>query len=28
VQLPENYLADRDDMTIPDDGDVMALSGG
>ena len=28
VQLPENYLSDRDDMTIPDDGDVMALSGG
>ena len=28
AQLPENYLADRDDMTIPDDGDVMALSGG
>jgi len=28
VQLPENYLSDRDDMTIPNDGDVMALSGG
>jgi hypothetical protein len=28
VVLPEGYLDDRDDMTIPDDGDVMRLSGG
>jgi hypothetical protein len=28
VILPEGYLDDRDDMTIPDDGDVMRLSGG
>jgi hypothetical protein len=26
--LPEGYLDDRDDMTIPDDGEVMRLSGG
>ena len=28
VALPDGYLDDRDDMTIPNDGDVMALSGG
>jgi hypothetical protein len=28
VILPEGYLDDRDDMTIPDDGEVMRLSGG
>ena len=28
VVLPEGYLDNRDDMTIPDDGDVMRLSGG
>ena len=28
VILPEGYLDDRDDMTVPDDGDVMRLSGG
>ena len=32
VALPEGYLADRDslldDVTVPDDADVMALSGG
>lgn len=28
VLLPYGYLDDLDDMTIPNDGDVMALSGG
>ena len=28
VALPERYLDDRDDLVIPDDNDVMALSGG
>ena len=28
VVLPEDYLANRDDMTVPDDGQVAALSGG
>ncbi len=28
VVLPEGYLDNLDDDTIPDDGDVMALSGG
>ncbi len=28
VVLPDGYLADRDDMSIPDDGDVLQLSGG
>jgi nifR3 family TIM-barrel protein len=28
VSLPDGFLDDRDDMTIPDDGNVMALSGG
>jgi len=28
VVLPEGYLENRDDMTIPDDGREMALSGG
>jgi nifR3 family TIM-barrel protein len=28
VALPEHYLDDRDELTIPDDNDVMALSGG
>ena len=28
VALPDGYLDDLDDMTIPDDGHVMALSGG
>lgn len=28
VVLPDGYLANRDDMTIPDDGREMALSGG
>ena len=28
VVLPENYLANRDDMTVPDDDKVAALSGG
>ncbi len=28
VALPEHYLDDTDDMTIPDDNNVMALSGG
>jgi tRNA-dihydrouridine synthase len=28
VALPEHYLDDVDDMTIPDDNNVMALSGG
>jgi nifR3 family TIM-barrel protein len=28
VSLPAGYLDDRDDLVIPDDNDVMALSGG
>ncbi len=28
VSLPEGFLDDRDDATVPDDADVMALSGG
>lgn len=28
VVLPEGYLDDRDDMTVPDDAHVAALSGG
>jgi nifR3 family TIM-barrel protein len=28
VALPAGYLDDRDDLVIPDDSDVMALSGG
>ena len=28
VSLPERFLDDRDDFVIPDDNDVMALSGG
>lgn len=28
VALPEGYLDDLDDATVPDDGDVLALSGG
>jgi nifR3 family TIM-barrel protein len=28
VALPHGYLDDRDDLTPPDDADVMALSGG
>jgi hypothetical protein len=28
VVLPDGYLDNRDDMTIPDDGREMALSGG
>ncbi|MFA5775797.1 MAG: tRNA dihydrouridine synthase DusB [Ilumatobacteraceae bacterium] len=28
VVLPEGYVADRDDMSIPDDADVLQLSGG
>ena len=28
VVLPEGYLADRDDMAVPDDADVLQLSGG
>ena len=28
VALPEHYLADRDALVVPDDNDVMALSGG
>jgi nifR3 family TIM-barrel protein len=28
VVLPEGYLTDRDDMSIPDDADVLQLSGG
>jgi len=26
--LPDGYLDDLDDMTVPDDGHVMQLSGG
>ncbi len=28
VALPEHYLDDRDELIVPDDHDVMALSGG
>jgi tRNA-dihydrouridine synthase len=28
VSLPERFLDDRDELVIPDDSDVMALSGG
>ncbi len=28
VSLPDGYLDDLDDVTVPDDGAVMALSGG
>jgi hypothetical protein len=28
VSLPEHFLDDRDDFVVPDDNDVMALSGG
>ena len=28
VALPERFLDDRDELTVPDDNDVMALSGG
>jgi nifR3 family TIM-barrel protein len=28
VALPEGYLDHLDDLTVPDDGEVMALSGG
>lgn len=28
VALPDGYLADRDDMSVPDDADVLQLSGG
>jgi nifR3 family TIM-barrel protein len=28
VALPEHFLEDRDEMFVPDDEDVMALSGG
>jgi hypothetical protein len=28
VALPHNFLAHLDDLTVPDDGHVMALSGG
>lgn len=28
VVLPDGYLADRDDMSVPDDADVLQLSGG
>jgi nifR3 family TIM-barrel protein len=28
VSLPDGYLDDPDDVTVPDDGAVMALSGG
>lgn len=28
VVLPEHYLASRDDLVVPDDADVAALSGG
>ena len=28
VSLPERFLDDRDELVIPDDNDVMALSGG
>jgi nifR3 family TIM-barrel protein len=28
VSLPEHFLEDRDEFVVPDDNDVMALSGG
>ena len=28
VALPHGYLDHLDDLTVPDDADVMALSGG
>ena len=28
VVLPEGYLDSRDDLVVPDDNDVVALSGG
>ncbi len=28
VALPDGFLDDLDDLTIPDDDDVMAVSGG
>jgi hypothetical protein len=28
VALPNGYLDHLDDLTVPDDGEVMALSGG
>jgi hypothetical protein len=28
VVLPEGYLENRDDLTVPDDEAVVALSGG
>jgi hypothetical protein len=28
VALPDGYLDHLDDLTVPDDGEVMALSGG
>ena len=28
VSLPDGYLDHTDDLVVPDDGDVMALSGG
>jgi hypothetical protein len=28
VALPDGYLGHLDDLTVPDDGHVMALSGG
>jgi hypothetical protein len=28
VSLPEHFLDDRDELVIPDDNHVMALSGG
>ncbi len=28
VSLPEHFLDDRDELVVPDDNDVMALSGG
>lgn len=28
VALPEGYLVDRDDMSVPDDADILQLSGG
>ncbi len=28
VSLPEHFLDNRDDLVVPDDSDVMALSGG
>jgi hypothetical protein len=28
VALPDGFLDDPDDVTVPDDADVLALSGG